>query len=74
VDADRLRDLLVRLELPVALPNADVDWASVLRAMAVDKKSENGIPRFVLADAIGRVHIGCELAEAELRDVHDTLA
>ncbi len=50
--ADRIRDLLHQLELPVDCP-ADVDARAVGQTMLADKKRERAAVRFVLMSAIG---------------------
>jgi 3-dehydroquinate synthase len=51
-DADRLAALIARAGLPVRAP----DWplAEWIALMSVDKKAEQGTPRFVLLDGLGR--------------------
>ena len=66
-DADRIRNLFAAVGLPVAAP--ELGWDALRRAMAVDKKSVGRMPRFVLADAIGSVRFGCEVAEGRLEEV-----
>ena len=60
----RIRTLLASLGLPVQAP--ELAWADLRNAMAVDKKTVGGVPRFVLASSIGEVSIGHELSEAQL--------
>jgi 3-dehydroquinate synthetase len=38
--------------------------------MATDKKSQRSVPRFVLAEQIGSVVFGCEVAEDELETTY----
>lgn len=68
-DARRLADLLSVFGLPLKAPRAG--WAEVRRAMAVDKKSAGGIPRFVLAERIGSVRAGVEVPESVLVEACD---
>ncbi len=51
----RARTLLTRLGMPVSLPPA-VSGEQLLDLMTRDKKARGGTPRFVLVEAIGRVH------------------
>jgi 3-dehydroquinate synthase len=62
VNSDRLRNLLVKLGLPVTC-NAALSWDTVRKAMNTDKKSQLGKPRFVLAEKLGAVLFGCEASE-----------
>jgi len=62
-DRDRIRNLLARLGLPVCFVKNPPDWNGLRRAMAVDKKTLGGLPRFVLAGRIGSVVLGCEIPE-----------
>jgi 3-dehydroquinate synthetase len=50
--AERLRQLLVGLKLPVALQDA-VDPQAMLRAMGMDKKAQDGNLRFVVSEGFG---------------------
>lgn len=69
-DADRLRRLLQALGLPVRLPGADLPWDAVRGAMGVDKKTLHGTPRFVLAQQLGKVAIGCAVPEDAMAALH----
>lgn len=64
---DRLVALLTRLGLPVKI--SDLAWDDVRAAMSVDKKSLDRTPRFVLADRLGIVAFGCEVAEDILEEI-----
>ena len=66
-EAIRVGELLAGLGLPVQA--AELDWQALRRAMAVDKKTVSGVPRFVLASSIGEVSIGHEVAEDQLEAV-----
>ena len=59
--ACRLEALLPRLGLPTRCPG--LSPAAVWQAMAADKKRANGRLRFSLPARLGRVEIGCALAE-----------
>jgi shikimate kinase / 3-dehydroquinate synthase len=50
-----------------------IDRETAWRALARDKKSEDGTPRLVLLDAPGRPRIGCELPAADVRSALDEL-
>lgn len=63
-DRDRIVRLLTSLGLPVRAPACL--WEVLRQAMAVDKKSVDAAPRFVLAPRIGEVRFGCEVDEAAL--------
>ncbi len=70
----RLRKLLKSAGLPVALSGCgDISWADISRVMLADKKTEDGIPRFVLADRMGSVIFGCEISEDVLKGAFDAL-
>lgn len=60
-DAVRIENLLTALSLPVRAPG--LAWESLRAAMAVDKKTVGGLPKFVLADRIGHVDFGCAVPE-----------
>lgn len=66
-EAERAMTLMQELDLPVKRPA--YDWPELRKAMAVDKKSSSSIPRFVLADRIGAVTVGCEVSEEKLEAV-----
>jgi len=65
-DARRLAALLAQLGLAVERGGSRFGgpWAALRRAMDTDKKSRMGAPRFVLAERLGAVILGCEVAEA----------
>ena len=50
-DAQRLRQLLERLGLPVSLGQHDLDQEAMIEAMGMDKKVSDGRLKFVLARA-----------------------
>lgn len=66
-DADRITRLVQRAGLPTHAP--ELNWSALRAAMGVDKKSSAGVPRFVLAEQIGRVVFGCPVAETVLEEV-----
>jgi len=66
-DRDRVVALLERLGLPVrAETEPALSWPSVRKTMAADKKTRGSVPRFVLAERLGSVVFGCEVAESML--------
>ena len=69
--AARQRELLTRLELPVACPGLAVD--KLLAAMAHDKKASEGKLTWVLPEGIGRVvvrrDVPVEMVERVLRAI-----
>ncbi|MDA1044150.1 MAG: 3-dehydroquinate synthase [Verrucomicrobia bacterium] len=70
-DADRQRvdDLLVAVGLPIAFTGEVPEWRALRQAMSTDKKTTEGVPKFVLARELGRVDFGCEVSE-ELIKTH----
>lgn len=66
-ESERIEKLLVALTLPVAAP--EMVWSDLRTAMAVDKKTVGGLPKFVLTDRIGHVDFGCEVPEELLEEV-----
>ncbi len=61
----RQQDLLVALQLPVALDNADAD--ALLAAMAHDKKVAEGRLRFVLPTRLGHVELVDDVPVEQVR-------
>ena len=61
-DADALRGLLQRFELPVALPPG-LDAPALLARMRLDKKAQASGLRFVLWDGIGKARVVADVAE-----------
>jgi 3-dehydroquinate synthetase len=66
-ESARIEKLLEGLSLPVGAPK--LPWTKIRAAMAVDKKTVGGLPKFVLADRIGHVEFGCEVPEKLLEEV-----
>lgn len=62
-DTTRLRDLLQRLDLPVALP-AGLDPDRLLAHMQLDKKAQADGLRFIVWDGIGRARVLAGVPEA----------
>jgi len=65
--ATRLEALLQQLGLPVRAPG--LAWPELRAAMKLDKKSQGGIPRFVLLKQLGATLTGCQVSEAILQEV-----
>ena len=66
----RLLTLLRSLNLPTAIPvikNREEFWS----ALAADKKSRGGTPRFVLPCAIGRSAIGVEVPKYLIAEIFE---
>jgi 3-dehydroquinate synthase len=70
-DAQRIEAALQRYQLPVRAPG--LSWSALRKAMGIDKKSTAGSPRFVLADAIGRVTFGVPVEDKLLAEVWESL-
>ncbi|QHI68815.1 3-dehydroquinate synthase [Tichowtungia aerotolerans] len=68
-ESERIEKLLAALKLPVTAPG--LVWSDLRKAMAVDKKTVGGLPKFVLTDRIGHVDFGCELPEELMEEVWD---
>ncbi len=68
-DFAKIKELLVRAGLPVAVPPLDKE--KVLDAMAQDKKVRAGKLRFILPRSIGDVFITDEVSPALVREVLD---
>ena len=67
-DAERLRALLARFGLPVALP-AGLDAAALLARMRLDKKVQSGGLRFVLWDRAGAARLVAGVTDAAVLQV-----
>ena len=65
-DATRLRDLLVRIGLPVSLKLPTRKRDLLLDAMRLDKKVSGGELKFVLARAIGEVEAGQRVPDSDI--------
>lgn len=63
-ECDRIERLLKLLHLPVKAPG--YAWPDLRAALSVDKKSVAGLPKFVLASAIGTVSIGNDIPEEQM--------
>ena len=66
-ESERIEKLMVALKLPVTA--LGLEWGDLRTAMAVDKKTVGGLPKFVLADRIGHVDFGCEVPEKLMEDI-----
>lgn len=71
----RVRDLLQQLGLPVepARLVGGRPWRDIRAAMGTDKKVRQRAPRFVLAQRMGSVVLGCEVAEGVLETTWDRM-
>jgi 3-dehydroquinate synthase len=68
-ESARVENLLAGLHLPVK--GLSLEWADLRTAMAVDKKTVGGLPKFVLTDRLGHVEFGCEVPEKLMEEVWD---
>jgi 3-dehydroquinate synthase len=68
--ADRITDVVLRCG---PLPNIGSDPATILRLIQSDKKTQRGVPHFVLATGIGRTDIVSGIPAAAVRKVVATL-
>ncbi len=66
-ESARIEKILARLSLPLGV--AGLEWKDIRAAMAVDKKTVGGLPKFVLVDRIGHAEFGCEVPEELLEEV-----
>ena len=66
-ECDRIEKIFQALELPVSAPGCK--WEDLRNALSVDKKTVGGMPRFVLASAIGEVDIGIEIEEKTMERI-----
>jgi 3-dehydroquinate synthetase len=62
-----IEKLLVQLGLPVRAQA--LAWPELKAAMALDKKSQGGVPRFVLLKKLGEAVSGCAVSEEVLQAV-----
>jgi 3-dehydroquinate synthase len=68
-DTARIRALLARANLPVALKLNPAQKEKLFAAMKLDKKVSQGEIKFVLAQKIGQVEHGCQVPEPEVRAI-----
>jgi 3-dehydroquinate synthase len=66
-ECDRIEKIFVDLNLPVRAPG--LEWPALRKALSVDKKTVGGMPKFVLASAIGKVSFGNEVPEALMEKI-----
>jgi 3-dehydroquinate synthase len=71
-EPERIETLLAACGLPVRAPG--LAWKDLRAAMAVDKKTVGGLPKFVLADRIGHVEFGCEVPEKLMEDLWNRMS
>jgi len=64
-DFERVQELLTVLHLPVSIPAISAE--DILAAMRADKKAIDGVPRFVLPTAIGRVEVGFDVPQSAVQ-------
>lgn len=72
-EAGRVAGLLETFGLPVRLPRG-LAWKALRAGMATDKKTLGGVPRFVLAERIGRAVYGRSVDELSLGTVAGEVA
>jgi 3-dehydroquinate synthetase len=66
-ECDRIERMFEALQLPVRAP--ECKWSELRAALSVDKKTVGGMPKFVLASAIGSVSIGNEIPEETMERI-----
>jgi 3-dehydroquinate synthase len=72
-DATRITALLERVGLPVKLAADSPNWERLRSAMSADKKSQQRVPRWVLADRLGHAEFGVEIPEEAMHAAHATV-
>ena len=70
-ECGRIENFFKALELPVNAPGHD--WQALRAALAVDKKTVAGMPKFVLVSAIGTSSIGNEIPEDLMEELWNGL-
>ena len=70
-EAQRIKNLLQKIGLPLCAPG--LDWEKLRAALAVDKKTVGGMPRFVLISKMGEASFGHELSEEVMRGIWERL-
>jgi 3-dehydroquinate synthase len=68
--ATRITTLLERVGLPVKLAADSPSWERLRSAMSADKKSQQRVPRWVLADRLGHAEFGVEIPEEAMQAAH----
>ncbi|RKX36807.1 MAG: 3-dehydroquinate synthase [Verrucomicrobia bacterium] len=66
-ECGRIEKIFQALELPVNAPR--YNWAGLRKALAVDKKTVAGMPKFVLVSEIGKSTIGNEISEELMEQI-----
>jgi 3-dehydroquinate synthase len=71
-DEMRVIKVMQAVGLPVSPSEleGDLSWPELRDIMATDKKTESGIPRFVLAERLGGVLFGCEVDDSMLAEAY----
>ena len=67
-DAERLQDLLTRLELPIAVPTGLTADALLMR-MKLDKKALSGALRLILWRGLGRAELVPDVSDEDMRQI-----
>jgi 3-dehydroquinate synthase len=70
-ECDRIEAIFKALELPVQAPG--YKWDDLRAALAVDKKTVAGMPKFVLVSEIGKSSIGNEVPEEMMKQLWSDL-
>ena len=70
-ECDRMEHIFRELALPTSAPG--YAWSDLRAAMSVDKKTVDGMPKFVLASAIGEVDTGIEVPESLMESLWNGL-
>ena len=68
-DAARIEKLFVQAGLPVKIKLNTAQRKKLFAAMRLDKKVSGGDVKFVLAEKIGRVRFGCQVASDAINGV-----
>ncbi len=72
---ERVIRLLSACGLPVSRRGLDasVTWARLREAMSTDKKAQDALPTFVLAETLGSVVFKCDVSELVLRESFESM-
>jgi 3-dehydroquinate synthase len=65
LECDRIERIFQALGLPLKAPG--YQWEDLRAALAVDKKTVAGMPKFVLVSEIGKSSIGNEIPEEMMK-------
>jgi len=74
-ESARIEKLIAALGLPVTasgpqgLRRGELAWSDLRAAMAVDKKTRDGLVKFVLVNRMGHAELGCEVPEKLMEEV-----